>query len=85
VTRGRGCEKCNQSGHYGRIGFFELLRINGALRKGISENRSGADLRGMVDSSFLTMRAEGMLKAAAGLTTVEEVLRATQDTEDFDV
>ena len=82
VWKGVGCEECNNSGYRGRIGFFELLRINPGLRKGISENRTAADLRALADADFLVMRADGMQKAAAGETSVEEVLRATQDAED---
>ena len=83
VSVGRGCEECNDSGQYGRIGYFELVRINPGLRRGVSENVSAAELRKLTDKDFITMRADGMVKAAAGLTTVEEVLRATQDTADF--
>jgi type II secretory ATPase GspE/PulE/Tfp pilus assembly ATPase PilB-like protein len=82
VWRGTGCEECNNSGYRGRLGYFELLRINSGLRRAISENRPAADLRKLVEADFVTMRSDGMAKAAAGLTSVEEVLRATQDTED---
>ncbi len=82
VWLGDGCPKCNQSGYFGRLGFFELVRINPALRKAISENRSAADLLKLVDKGFLSMRQDGLLSAADGLTTIEEVLRATQDAED---
>ena len=82
VWRGAGCSRCNRSGCHGRIGFFELLRINPALRRAISENRRVTELAPLVDESFTNMRADGLEKAAAGLTTIEEVLRATQDTED---
>ncbi len=83
VSRGRGCVKCNQSGYQGRLGFFELVTINGGLRRAISENRPANELLRLVDESFRTMRDDGLRKAAEGLTTIEEVMRATQDTEDF--
>jgi type II secretory ATPase GspE/PulE/Tfp pilus assembly ATPase PilB-like protein len=82
VWRGLGCNECNNSGTYGRMGFFELLTINPELRAGISENRSAAELAKLVDPSFRTMRQEGLEKAIDGLTTIEEVLRATQDADD---
>jgi general secretion pathway protein E len=82
MGRGRGCEKCNDSGYLGRLGYFEFLRINPALRRAIAENRPAADLARLVEDSFTNMRTDGMAKAAAGLSTIEEVLRATQDTED---
>jgi type II secretory ATPase GspE/PulE/Tfp pilus assembly ATPase PilB-like protein len=85
VWRGRGCEKCSRSGYYGRLGYFELLLINPALRRAIAENRPAADLAGLVDSSFTSMRHDGLEKAAQGLTTIEEVMRATQDADDTGV
>jgi type II secretory ATPase GspE/PulE/Tfp pilus assembly ATPase PilB-like protein len=79
---GKGCEKCNGSGFRGRMGFYELARINARLREGISKNRTTLELREMVDQDFQSMRDDGMHKAAAGLTTIDEVLRATQDIDD---
>ncbi|MFO0893864.1 MAG: GspE/PulE family protein [Phycisphaerales bacterium] len=81
-TTGTGCEECNKSGFRGRLGFFELARINPTLRSAISQNRSVLELRELVDDDFVTMRADGLAKAASGMTTIAEVLRATQDVED---
>jgi type II secretory ATPase GspE/PulE/Tfp pilus assembly ATPase PilB-like protein len=85
VWEGTGCTKCHESGYLGRLGFFELIRINPALRRAISENRTTVELLPLVDESFTNMRNDGLQKAADGLTTIEEVLRATQDTEDSGV
>jgi type II secretory ATPase GspE/PulE/Tfp pilus assembly ATPase PilB-like protein len=82
VWRGRGCTACNGAGQRGRLGFFELLRINPGLRRAISENRPAQDLAKLADEEFRTMRQDGLEKAISGLTTIEEVLRATQDAED---
>ncbi|UCD74345.1 MAG: type II/IV secretion system protein [Phycisphaerales bacterium] len=82
---GAGCDQCNSSGYFGRVGYFELLRINAALRKAISDNRPVAELAPLVDESFMTMREDGLRKAVNGYTTIEEVLRATQDTEESGV
>ena len=83
VWRGTGCSKCNQSGLQGRLGFFELIQINPKLRRAISENRPTNELLPLAGESYRTMRSDGLNKAAQGLTTIEEVMRATQDTEDF--
>ena len=85
VWRGTGCSACNNSGYRGRVGFFELLTISGELRRAISENRSMGELKDLVPADFRTMRAEGIEKAASGISTIEEVLRATQDADDTDV
>ena len=82
VAVGKGCDKCNGSGFRGRMGFYELARINARLREGISKGKPTLELRSLVDQDFQTMRDDGMAKAAAGLTTVDEVLRATQDIDD---
>jgi type II secretory ATPase GspE/PulE/Tfp pilus assembly ATPase PilB-like protein len=84
VWRGAGCDECKGSGYRGRIGYFELLVINPALRRAISENRPMGELMALMGDSFRTMRQDGIDRAAEGLTTIEEVLRATQDAEDFD-
>jgi type II secretory ATPase GspE/PulE/Tfp pilus assembly ATPase PilB-like protein len=80
--RGAGCNRCNNTGYFGRLGYFELLLINPAMRRAISDNRPTAELATLADSSFRNMRQDGLEKAAAGLTTIQEVLRATQDTEE---
>jgi type IV pilus assembly protein PilB len=80
---GAGCEKCGGSGFRGRLGFYEIVRVSSALRAAIAQNRPVHELKTLLDPDFINMREDGMLKAAAGITTIEEVLRATQDVEDF--
>jgi type II secretory ATPase GspE/PulE/Tfp pilus assembly ATPase PilB-like protein len=82
VWRGAGCPACNGSGQRGRIGYFELLLITGSLRKAISDNVPASELPRFAPESFRTMRQDGLEKASGGMTTIEEVLRATQDAED---
>lgn len=82
VNVGKGCEKCGQSGLRGRLGFYELIRVNNQLRAAIGENRPLMDLRSLLGDEFKSMREDGMEKAVAGLTTPEEVLRATQDLDE---
>jgi type II secretory ATPase GspE/PulE/Tfp pilus assembly ATPase PilB-like protein len=79
---GRGCDKCKGSGFRGRLGFFEIVRITAPLRAAISRNATTVELKKLLGDDFITMRQDGMLKAAAGVTTPQEVLRATQDVED---
>jgi len=85
MWRGAGCDECKGSGTRGRIGYFELLVVNPQLRKAISENRAVADLTALASDTYRTMRQDGMDRAAEGFTTIEEVLRATQDADDFGV
>ena len=82
-TVGSGCEKCANSGFRGRLGFYEIVKVTGALRNAISQNRPVHELRKLFDSDFINMREDGMRKAIDGISTIEEVLRATQDVDDF--
>jgi type II secretory ATPase GspE/PulE/Tfp pilus assembly ATPase PilB-like protein len=79
--RGGGCDKCRGSGYRGRIGFFEVVLTCPAIRRAISDRVSAQDLS-RAANGFVTMRRDGIVKASQGLTTVEEVLRATQDAEE---
>ena len=83
VWVGQGCDKCNNSGYRGRVGFFELLRIQGDLRRAIADGAASADMAEALPESFRTMRQDGMDRAREGVTTVPEVLRATQDAEEI--
>ncbi len=82
VWRGAGCDKCNGSGYHGRLGCFELLQISGPLRQAISDHRPTTELVALIDKRWVNMRQDGLEKAAEGMTTIEEVLRATQDTDE---
>lgn len=81
--RGAGCEKCNNTGYLGRLGYFELLRINPAMRAAITSSASQSELREAAGDDFSLMRQDGILRAVEGETTIEEVLRATQDSDEM--
>ena len=83
TSYGAGCEKCGQSGFRGRLGFYELIKVNNALRAGIAENIPVMQLRKLMGEDFMTMREDGINKAVAGMSTPEEVLRATQDVDEI--
>ena len=80
---GAGCEECRNTGFRGRIGFFELIRVNSDLRAAIADNRPVIELKENMGKDFINMRMDGISKAAAGATTIQEVLRATQDVEEL--
>ncbi len=75
--KGRGCTECNQTGYKGRIGIFELLVLNELVRDAILERRTSHEIRAISiqHSGLVTLLEDGLVKAAAGLTTVEEILR----------
>ena len=76
--RGVGCTKCRNSGHSGRIGIYELLVPDDDMRDRITGAPNITELRELaVASGMIGLRADGMAKVKAGITTVEEVFRAT--------
>ncbi len=80
--RGRGCTTCNGSGFKGRVGLFEVLANTPAMRELILERRSVAHIRKQaVVDGMITLRADGLLKLKAGLTTAEELLKETASYE----
>jgi type II secretory ATPase GspE/PulE/Tfp pilus assembly ATPase PilB-like protein len=78
--RGTGCRQCRQTGYSGRTGIFELLRITPQVRLAILRRGSTAEIASAAPADHEPMREDGFRKVTAGLTTLEEVLRVTQDT-----
>jgi type IV pilus assembly protein PilB len=75
-TAGRGCEECQQSGSKGRIAIHELLVVNDEVRELISRRASEHAIRKAARSGGMrTLLEDGILKAAQGLTTLEDVVR----------
>ena len=79
---GRGCDECRNQGFHGRIGYYEMIRISGNIRAAIAENLPMNELQMQLPDDFQPMRADGMYKAARGETSIQEVLRATQDVDE---
>jgi type II secretory ATPase GspE/PulE/Tfp pilus assembly ATPase PilB-like protein len=75
--RGTGCEACRGTGYRGRIGIFELLPITNELRALILERRANAELKAAAQRDMVTMHQDALQKAAAGVTTLEEILRVS--------
>ena len=82
LYKGRGCEHCKRRGYLGRTGIFELLVMDDRIR-GLVLNRAPAgEIRDSAsERRMTTLRQDGWSKVRAGVTTVEEVVRATQQDE----
>lgn len=79
LFRGIGCERCKGMGYYGRTGIFELLNVNDEVRELIARKVDDKKLKSCsIGQGMRTLREDGLLKAAKGITTLEEVLRVTQ-------
>ena len=79
LFRGAGCDKCRQTGYKGRLGVYELLVINEELKDLVTRSPTLNELRAAARRTGMqTLGEDGMAKAAAGLTTVEELMRVTE-------
>ena len=73
-----GCDDCRQTGYSGRLGIFELLLLDDAIRARVQDRSTSADLKSTAAACGMrTLRDDGIAKAFAGKTTIEEVLRVT--------
>ncbi len=76
VYRPGGCEKCNFSGYSGRIGVFELMRMDSTLRRMTFEGASHLEIRRQaLMSGMSSLRSDGARKVVKGVTSIEDVLR----------
>ena len=77
--RGKGCPACKNTGFIGRIGIFEILVLNETIRKMVEErNSADAIKKKAMELGLKSLREDGLEKAKAGLTTIEEILRVTE-------
>ncbi|MEK7212388.1 MAG: ATPase, T2SS/T4P/T4SS family, partial [Patescibacteria group bacterium] len=76
--RGRGCSVCGQTGYQGRTGIFEIFLIDEKVRNLINSGATTTDAmkKAAVGQGMTTMFEDGLDKAARGITSIEEVLRA---------
>jgi general secretion pathway protein E len=80
LYKGTGCENCLQTGYLGRTGISELLTIDDEIKELISKRRGSHVIKeAAVQKGMTTLREDGLRKALAGETTLEEVCRVTQD------
>jgi len=82
IYDGVGCEKCRSTGFRGRMGIYELLHITEPIEPLILDRSSSTAIKQKaVGLGMQTLRDDGWLKVLAGLTTVEEVLRVSEETD----
>jgi type IV pilus assembly protein PilB len=82
--RGRGCPKCDTTGFRGRMGIYEFLQPSEEVRNLILKRASGDEIKRLcLAQGMSTLRMDGLEKARAGLTTLEQVLGASERDEDI--
>ena len=75
-----GCEACRGTGYRGQMAVIEVLPMSDAIRRLVLRHAEAREIhRAAVDEGMRTMYQDGLLKALAGTTTIEEVLRVTRD------
>lgn len=78
--KGKGCDKCNNSGFSGRICINEVLVADDEIREAILQKKSSSEIRNIaMKNGMTTMLQDGFLKVLAGETTVEEILRVIHE------
>lgn len=77
--RGKGCGQCNKNGYKGRTGIFELLVVSEKLKPLIMDKVQTSVIREAArKEGMMTLREDGLKKVREGVTTIEEVMRETQ-------
>ena len=79
IFRPKGCRNCRGTGYSGRLGIYELLETNDKIRQMASEKASTIALRrAALAGGMISLREDGWMKVAQGLTSIDEVLRVTK-------
>ena len=83
VYRGRGCDKCGHTGYKGRKGIFEIFKVDDTIQRLIFDHAPATLLRERArELGMRTLREDGMLKVASGMTSLQEILRVTMGDAD---
>ena len=78
MYRGRGCSVCSMTGYKGRKGIFEIFMMTEELQRLVFDQRPSAELRALArENGMRSLREDGLLKVASGMTSLDEVLRVT--------
>ena len=78
LVRGSGCKKCRNTGYSGRLGLYEIFVPDPVCMDAVSRGASLQEIRMLAQkgSTFITLKQDGLTKASAGLTTLQEVFKA---------
>jgi type IV pilus assembly protein PilB len=76
--KGAGCDRCNQTGYKGRVGLYEVMEVDDEIRELVLVGASALELKKKaIERGMITLRRSGLIKVAAGATSLEEVARET--------
>ena len=78
IQKGKGCGICNNTGYKGRCGLYEVMEVDDEIRELVLVGASAVELKKKaIERGMITLRRSGLIKVAAGITTLEEVARET--------
>jgi type IV pilus assembly protein PilB len=78
IHKGKGCGVCNNTGYKGRAGLYEVMEVDDEIRELVLVGASAVELKKKaIERGMITLRRSGLIKVAAGITTLEEVARET--------
>jgi len=78
IHKGKGCTTCNNTGYKGRAGLYEVMEVDDEIKELVLVGASALELKKKaIERGMLTLRRSGLIKVAAGVTTLEEVARET--------
>ena len=82
VYEATGCDACRHTGYKGRMGIYEVLSISESIEPLIVERRSAGDIKTQgLKEGMRTLRDDGWEKVLRGITTIDEVIRVSEETE----
>ena len=80
IYKGKGCERCSNTGYIGRIGIFEVLNMNDKISRMVLERRPASEMeQSAISDGMITLIQDGYLKVLEGITTIEEVMRVANE------
>jgi type IV pilus assembly protein PilB len=78
VMKGKGCERCNNTGYKGRVALVEVLDVSEEIKEMILSGASSIEIkRKGIEEGMISLRRSGLVKIKEGLTSIEEVVRET--------
>jgi type IV pilus assembly protein PilB len=78
IMKGKGCAACNNTGYKGRAGLYEVMEVDDEIKELVLVGASALELKKKaIERGMFTLRRSGLIKVAAGITTLEEVARET--------
>lgn len=75
-----GCDKCSHTGYKGRRALFEVLEVDEDIEQAIVQRKNASEIRDLaLSKGMTTLREDGWAKVFAGITSVKEIIRVTEE------